>query len=286
MVCVFWATVTNGIVRRDDVVDQDYIDFGADFPSVGLLKTSGGSVRGSGSLILEPGRATSEWVLTAAHVDITAPAIFEIGNTSYDVIEFIRHHEWEESTGGPPATGVENDIALARLAQRVPDVNPLGWHDGDDDISAGLHVVSVGLGLSGTGLTGEGGSAGTRRAAENTIDSIGSASPMTPPRTAFEYLFHAPGDPDARDMEGMAVLFDSGGPVVADYGDGFVIIGVHSYVRDIDGQGRGTYGDYVGSTRVPLYNEWIVTTIPEPSTLTLLTGVTLVFSLIRRKRVK
>ena len=69
----------------------------------------------------------------------------------------------------------------------------------------------------------------------------------------------------------MGVTYDSGGPVIADeFGGHDKISGIHIYVIDNDEEGLGTYGDDLGSTRVTLYDDWIVETIPEPSTLVLL----------------
>ncbi len=264
-----WAPSTEGIVRRDDVDDQDYIDFGAQFPSVGEFATNG-SIRGSGVLISEAGAGESRWVLTAAH--LATPNEFTIGDTLYAVSEFIRHPDWD-ADGGPLDTGVEDDIALARLDTVVSGVTPLPWHDNDGDLLPGVEVDSVGFGRTGTGLTGEqSGTSGTKRAAQNTIETLGTTAPLTPPESAFEYVFNEPGSADVRDLEGMGVLYDSGGPALADFGDGPVVVGIHSYVIDQDDQGRGTYGDVMGSTRVPLYDDWIASTIPEPGTWGLLSG--------------
>jgi len=255
-----------GIVRRHDVDEQEYIDLGGSFPAAGLFLHNT-SPQGSGVLISETGVGASEWVLTAAHIN--TPNFFNINGVNYDVAEMIRHPGFGGSTGGPPGSGLADDIALVRLTEPVVGVTPMRWHDDDADLQAGVEVFTVGLGLSGTGLTGEEGTSGTRRAAENTIFARGAQSPQTPIPTAFTYRFHAPTDSDVRPLEGMAVFLDSGGPVIADFG-GDVVIGVHSYVDDRDGGGRGTYGDDVGSTRVPLYDEWILGTIPEPNTITLL----------------
>jgi hypothetical protein len=269
-----------GIVRRDDVPDQDYIDLGASFPAVGLF-SSDGTTRGSGVLISETGTGSSEWVLTAAH--ITTPNQFFIDGTVYEVAEVIRHPDWGGESGGPPGSGIADDIALVRLSMPVSGVTPMQWHSEDNDLQPGVEVFTVGFGLSGTGLTGESGSAGTRRAAENTIEARGSTSPLTPIATAFEYHFHAPEESAARAMEGMGVLYDSGGPVVVDFGLGNVVVGIHSYVMDNDGQGRGTYGDVLGATRVPLYSQWIQETIPEPHTAVLFGGALILLAALRHR---
>jgi hypothetical protein len=204
----------------------------------------------------------------------------------YTVSEFIRHPDWD-ANGGPLATGVENDIALARLDTAVSGVTPSAWHTNDSDLLTGLEVVSVGFGRSGTGLTGGSGPFGTKRAAENTISTLGAQSPLTPPATAFEYIFHSPDNPLARALEGIGALFDSGGPVFADFGEGFVVVGIHSYVRNNDDSDHlGTYGDDMGSTRVPLFDDWITVTVPEPKAVGLGAGLAVLLTVVywRRRR--
>lgn len=246
-----------GIVRRHDVADTEYVSAATNFPTVGYLATSG-TIRGSGVLVGVTTNDLSRWVLTAAH--IVSPNQFVIQGVTYPVVEFVRHPSWDGSAGGILGGGGSlDDIALALI--QVPAgsslPSPSLWHGSDADLQVGLLLDTVGAGRPGDGLTGESGSAGTLRAAQNTLQAIGSRSPLTPVATVFEYRFHAPGNSAVRPREGMAVFLDSGGPVWADFGNGDVVIGVHSYVRDNDGQGRGTYGDELGATRVPLYDTWI-----------------------------
>ncbi len=269
---------TEGIVIRHDRDDEDYIAFGEEFPSVGGLY-SNDSISGSGVLISETG-GSSRWVLTAAH--ISTPDVFTVNDTDYTVNEFTRHPNYG-GDGTGMETGIENDIAIAELTDPVSGINGLPWHDDDDDLTSGLDVVSVGLGLSGDGQDGETGSAGTKRAAENEITGIGGKDPFSV-ETAFEYEFYDPDHSDVKNLEGMGVLYDSGGPVVADFGQGYTVVGIHSYVIDNDDQGRGTYGDDLGSTRVPLYDEWIAEVVPEPSSLLMLILGSLL--LMKRREVK
>ncbi len=257
MLVLIAAGDAQGIVRRDDVPDTDYIVAATNFPAVGALTSGGGTIRGSGVLVGEFTADEPRWVLTAAH--ISTPSRFAVNGVISEVIEFIRHPDWDTSGGGLLESGLEHDIALALIhppaGATLP--SPALWHAVDGDLAVGVLLDTVGVGQGGTGLTGETGGAGTLRAAQNTLRQRGSVAPLTPVATAFEYRFHAPGDSGVRPREGMAVFLDSGGPVWADFGDGPVVVGVHSYVNDNDGAGRGTYGDDVGSTRVPLYDSWI-----------------------------
>jgi hypothetical protein len=253
------ALTAEAIVRRHDVADQLYLDFGAQFPSVGRLTSATGL--GSGVLI------SSRWVLSAAH--LSTPTQFAVGDGLYTVEEFIRHPDWDGSvTNG-------NDLALARLSGSVTDVAPSVWYTGSNEI--GQIGVSVGFGNTGTGLTGQqSGTAGIRRAAENSIESLGSGSPFTPPRPpddTLEYLFNEPGDTNVLPLEGMAAQGDSGGPVFIDFGDGYRIAGIHSFVWNMDGGSLATYGDVVVSARVAAYDDWILATVPEPRTWALLAGL-------------
>lgn len=261
------------IVGLHTLDDQEYRDFGAQFPSVGKLSTNG-TIRGSGSLISEAGGGSSNWVLTAAH--LATPNEFTVNGTIFSVVEFIRHPDYNSST-------LANDVALARLSTSVSGQSPLSWHGNDNDVGAGLQVVSVGVGRSGDGQTGESGPAGTLRAAQNTISAKGTNSPITPGPTFMEYIFHDPSHSSVRPLEGMAVLYDSGGPVVADFGSGYTIVGVHSYVIN-NGGARGTYGDITGSTRVTLYDDWITSVVPEPTVWGLFAGLAALSGAIFKRR--
>ncbi len=263
------------IVRRHDVDDQLYRDFGAEFPSVGRVLSS--SSLGSGVLI------HSRWVLTAAHLQNgSAPDTVDMGDSLYNVEEFITHPDWN----GDVRDG--NDLALARLAEPVFDVMPSDWYTGSDELNR--IGVSVGFGRTGTGLTGQSQSAGVKRAAETMIESVGSGSPFTPPHPpddTLEYVFYSPEDNDVRPLEGMAAQGDSGGPVFIDFGDGFLIAGIHSFLWNVDEGDLATYGDAVVSTRVAAYDDWIMASIPEPRFSGVLGGsLALALVLLARRRLK
>ncbi len=248
-----------GIVIRHDVADQEYVDLGAEFSTVGRLTSS--TSLGSGVLI------HPFWVLTAAH--LTTPNQFALGDQVYTVGEFHRHPDWD----GQVTNG--DDLALAKLSEPVSGIAPSNWYTGHGEL--GEIGISVGFGNTGTGLTGQQSrTTGTRRAAENTLERLGSGAPHTPPRPpddTLEYLFNEPGDGNVRALEGMAAQGDSGGPIFVDFGEGYEIAGIHSFIWNMDGGSLATYGDVVVSARVAVYDEWITATVPEPRMWSLLAGL-------------
>jgi hypothetical protein len=136
-------------------------------------------------------------------------------------------------------------------------------------------VTIIGYGTTGNGATGSiPGSEGTRRGAQNTADVFGFLDII--PNTAFVGDFDNPnpaiitdnftGSPLPLNLEGTTALFDSGGGVYTDFGNGQVLIGINSFVGSRDGTGNNDYGDLFGATRVSLYSGFIQSNIPEPTT--------------------
>ncbi|HEX8309868.1 MAG TPA: trypsin-like serine protease [Chthoniobacteraceae bacterium] len=250
------------IVIRDDRTDAQYIALGseANFPASGSI---GGNKLG-GTLI------APEFVLTAAHIQgdiIPGVTTFAIGGANYVIASQTPHPQFNSAT-------FENDINILRLSAPVQNVAPAAYNTtlGNELTRT---VTIIGYGTTGNGATGiVPNTQGTRRGAQNTADLFGFADLI--PETSFVGDFDNPnpavltdsftGSPIPLNLEGTTALFDSGGGVYTDFGNGQVLIGINSFVGSRDGTANSDYGDLFGATRVSLYSNFIQSNIPEPTT--------------------
>ena len=279
-----------GIVRRDDVDDDQYTGLANQPQFAAVGKVFAGTRAGSGTVI-----ANGWWVLTAAHVVAGASSIsFQIGASTYTAQNVFIHPSYPGSGFFPTA-----DIALIELNAPVAGVTPAQIYTGTNEIGKQGH--SVGYGLTGTGITGYiSNTYGTKRAMRNIIDLIifpnGTISPngtillsdFDSPGEANNGLADAGSDPTPLDLEGIGAPGDSGGPVFIEEGGVWYIAGVHSFIGDPgppagNGQADARYGDILGSTRVSSYAGWINSVVPEPASMTAL-ALGLIGLLARRRR--
>ncbi|NLF07355.1 MAG: trypsin-like serine protease [Pirellulaceae bacterium] len=243
---------------RHDVYDSEYLALAASpaFDCVGRVDgtTSTSGFLASGTLI------APDWVLTAAHVVKGATSLdFTIGGVTYQATSWVAHSKFNADK-----LSAGYDIGLIRLGAPVSNINPASRYAGAAEL--GNVGISVGYGLTGTGLTGAVGLDGNKRAGENMVDTyypvrnknaapniilMDFDSPLSPSESSF-------GSSEPLPMEYLIAPGDSGGGLFADFGGGMELIGVHSFGWGIlDGNPDSDYGDASGDTRVSVFNSWI-----------------------------
>ncbi|TVR54536.1 MAG: hypothetical protein EA425_01680 [Puniceicoccaceae bacterium] len=206
------AVPAEAITRLDpldapEVSLADYVALGAQFPSVGEVRTG---LSGSGVLI------ASDWVLTAAHLAAfgnVSGFSFRIDGGSYAVAERFILPGFDNATQ-------TNDLALLRLVDPVAGVAPAQlWGFGVAEDLLGEVGAWVGWGLTGTGRTGFNAPAPGRLAMTNRIDGFGGDFGLA--ASAFVSDFDSPGgghnslgvETEPTRLEGAVAPGDSGGGV-------------------------------------------------------------------------
>ncbi|MFZ5776000.1 MAG: Calx-beta domain-containing protein [Thermodesulfobacteriota bacterium] len=191
--------------------------------------------------------------------------------------------------------GVWHDLALVTLEQAAPEAAArYALYTGDDEV--GLIATLAGYGQAqdsgGVALPESG---ATRRAGENTIDSVGTPLALFAWHGSLdEQLFYdyddgtvahdtlglLLADPDLGlgGAEAMITPGDSGGGLFVEQDGAWQVAGINSYVTrwastDLTGIAEGSQGDVGVATRVSSYAEWIETStgqlqtpVPQAST--------------------
>jgi hypothetical protein len=198
------------------------------------------------------------WILTAAHVaDDAGNGSLLIGSTTYLQQEVVFHPE--------------ADLALVRYDKPLPGFYAL--YSGD--LYAGDGLIMIGYGNTGTvsaaGYTDSGVGHGVKRWGSNELNAAGWLGDT--------YVLVANFDFGATVNEAGVGVYDSGGgSFIQDNGE-WKLVGINI--------SRGpTTPPYTTSymTAVPIYEEWINQTVPEPDTAVLLVLVAAIFGGIKRLR--
>lgn len=246
------------IVIRDDVDDSQYRVPAAEFPA--LVDMPG---EGHGVLI------APEWVITAAHA-ITWQSDIEqvtINGVPRDVEHIVIHPGYKK----PPQAQLDqalatwdwtlfrlvlstsDDIALVRLAHPVTDVSPVAINESDDEF--GHTVKIIGKGATGTGMTGYEFSGSHRTELRRAYNKITSAHGRW-----LCYIFDKPSD--ALPLEGASGSGDSGGPLLMQAKNEWVLAGLTSWADpQSDVRTPGRYGQISCNVRLSHYKDWIESVI-------------------------
>jgi secreted trypsin-like serine protease len=273
------------MTRRDDRTDAQYLNYGAAFPAVGAVYANG-SWNGSGTLI------AGNWVLTAAHVadGMTSSGSVDFNGAQYSVAQIVKNPGWSgDLTAG-------NDLALLRLSSNVSGVTPIGLYSSNQTHLKDCTVV--GFGGTGTGSSGwTGGYDVLRRAGTNVVDGSTSRNfsfnslnftntlitDFDSPAGNTNSLAALGSSPNATNLEMNVIFGDSGGALLIDDGTGLKLAGVTSFIWNLSGGNWGVYGSASGFSAVFGHYNWIVNTVPEPTTLAAV-GLGALVALRRRSR--
>jgi hypothetical protein len=256
---VMMQHAAQAIIVRHDKDPQGFLDLGQQFPStVTLRRADGNGGLGDEGTLIAP-----TWVLTAAHVanDLGSGDLVEVTHKVHKISRILLYPQWHQDADMPV------DIALVELLDPVTNVAPAHIYTGSDE--AGMVVTFVGRGSTGTGLTGNQFEDRRLRGATNRVESTFDVFPMTAARGQYpaegfqlRFTFHAPGDPNATDLEGISGEGDSGGPAYITRNGVLYLVGVSSGQdsRPTNHQ-EGRYGVFEFYVRVSHFADWIRSSI-------------------------
>jgi hypothetical protein len=244
----------SAIVIRDDVDDSKYRVPASEFPALVDLPGEGHGV------LIAP-----RWVVTAAHAVAWQSQIKQvtINGIPRDVERLVMHpgHKMPSQKLLDQALATwdwtlfrvllasSDDVALLELTKPVADVAPAAINKGDDEF--GQIVKILGKGATGNGATGYEFGDSHRTELRRAYNKVTSADDRW-----LCYIFDKPSD--ALPLEGGSGSGDSGGPVLIQTKEGWLLAGLTSW-SDPQSTIRtpGRYGQISCNVRLSHYNDWI-----------------------------
>ena len=257
------SSIASAITIRHDVDDSAYRVPASDFPF--LVDMPG---EGHGVLI------APQWVVTAAHVLPRHADSFQvvIDGTPRDVERVITHPGYktvpQELIDQAMASGEamlivaflsqSDDIALVKLTEPVIDVAPVTIYERSDE--PGQIIQMIGKGATGTGSTGHDPGGPNRTELRRAFNKVTSAYERW-----LCYVFDEP--PAALPLEGILGNGDSGGPVLIEQDEQWLLAGLASW-KVVQGHvlttRPGRYGQVSCNVRLSFYLDWIETVMSGP----------------------
>jgi len=250
------SSAASAVVIRHDVDDSEYRIPASEFPALADMPGEGHGV------LVAP-----QWVITAAHT-IPAhanPLSVTINGIARDIDRIVVHPGYrtvpqtliDQAMASGEAMLIvvflasSDDIALIKLSHPVTDVAPVELYDGDNE--AGQIARIIGKGATGTAAAGHHPNGPNRTGLRRAFNAITSAYDRW-----LCYVFDEP--PQALPLEGVLGNGDSGGPVLLQAGDRWLLAGLGSW-KVVQGDVRtarpGRYGQTTCNVRVSHYLEWI-----------------------------
>ena len=258
------SSTASAVVIRHDLDDSKYRVPASEFPALVDLPGEGHGV------LIAP-----QWVVTAAHAVSWQPGIKRVllNGVARDVERVALHAGYKapphalihQALSSGDATLVmvllasSDDIALLKLTQPVTDVAPVGIYEGDDE--SGQIAKIIGKGATGTGAAGYDADASHRTELRRAFNKITSADGRW-----FCHVFDQ--GPSALPLEGTTGNGDSGGPVLIQVADQWLLAGLTSW-KVVTGHAAtarsGRYGQTSCNARISHYADWIEATIASRS---------------------
>ncbi len=290
------STILNAISIRHDVAESNYFNLAAPYDAVGRLSWS--TAIGTATLV------SPTKILTAAHnVDndidgvlddtlanyqfLTGTDVDTATNTLSSFASIVINPNWITSTGS-----AQYDMAVITLSTPFGGITPMSVSIQNP---VGQVGITVGYGGNGNGQTFADGLDGLRRAANNQIDFVGTESGAFTAQTDFDSPAgdtNTYGSSVALAFEGTTAGGDSGGPLLADFGSGYSIVGVLNAGFNPTGSGNASeYGDVsiwasiLDSDNQNFLTANGITLVPEPATYAIISGIVmLLITAVRRRR--